>query len=241
MEGWKMMKYLAIVAVLLLAIACGSAATPTLEPTATARPTPTPTTEPTATTEPTPAPTPTPEPTATPIPTVTAVPPTGESQRIERIVGMSSPRLDAIRDKMESVDPVWTVYFYGADWQTPGKNTLMNDMFELLKLENIATHEGYQQISPEMIIEREPDIIIADSIESVVENPDLSGLHMVQDPEHIPHHIFVLSEGNSFSLDSHHFMDAVEEFAAFVYPEVFALKEKADQGHGHEKGGKHSH
>ena len=233
-----MINHLAIAAVLLLAVACGSAATPIPEPTATAIPTPTSAPEPTATAEPTPAPTPTPEPTATPTPVATPAPP---KEHAGQLAGNSDPRLDAIREKMESVNPVWTVYFHSDDWQTPGKNTLMNDVFELLKLENIATHEGYQPISPEIILDREPDIIIADSIESVVENPDLSGLHMVQDPEHIPDHIFVLSEGYSFSMDNHHFMDAVEEFAAFVYPEVFAQEEKADGGHTHEKGGKHSH
>ena len=221
-----MIKHLAIVAVILLVVACGRAATPTPEPTATARPTPT--VEPTATAEPTP----------TPPPTVAPVRQTGES---ERMAGVAGPRLDTIREKMESVEPVWTVYFHSDDWQTPGQNTLMNDVFELLKLENVATHEGYQQISPETIITREPDIIIADSIESVVENPGLSDLHMVQDPEHIPDHIFVLSKGNSFSVDSHHFMDAVEELAAFVYPKVFAHEEDSGGGHTHEQGGKHSH
>ena len=233
-----MIKRLAILAVPLLAVACGSAATPTVEPTATARPTPTP--EPTAAHIPTPTPTldPTTDPTTTPPLTATTVPPKEEAERIASIV---DPRLDAIREKMESVEPVWTVYFHSDDWQTPGENTLMNDVFELLKLENIATHEGYRQISPEIILDREPDIIIADSIESVVENPNLSGLHMVQDPEHIPDHIFVLSGGYSFSIDDHHFMDAVEEFAAFVYPKIFAQEKNADEGHGHEKGGKHSH
>ena len=245
-----MSKLLAIVAVLLLVVACSSAAVPTPEPTATARPTPTPTLEPTATPtpeptatpKPTPTPeptaTPTPEPTATPTPTETPVPPTEEAEHIE---GKVDPRLDAIREKMESVDPVWTVYYHSDDWQTPGRNTMMNDLFELLKLENIATHEGYQQISPEMIVAQEPDIIIADSIESVVENPDLSGLHMVQDPAHIPDHIFVLSGGRSFRPDDHHFMDTVEAFAAFVYPAVFAKREKPADKHTHGKGKKHSH
>ncbi len=238
-----MIKPLAIAVVLLLVVACGSAATPTPEPTAMAIPTPTSGPEPTATAEPAPSPTPTMKPTATK-PTATSTPvatPAPPTEHAERLPSKFDSRLDAIREKMESVEPVWTVYFHSEDWQTPGKNTLMNDLFELLKLENIATHEGYQRISPEMITDREPDIIIADSIESVVENPDLSGLHMVQDAAHIPDHIFVLSEGYSFGMDNHHFMDAVEEFAAFVYPEVFAQEEKADGGHGHEKGGKHSH
>ena len=106
---------------------------------------------------------------------------------------------------MESVDPVWTVYFHSDDWQTPGRNTLMNDIFELLKLENVATHEGFQPISPAVILDLEPDLIIADSVSSVVLNPALSGLHMVQDPSHIRHHIFVLSDDHSFSIDSHSF------------------------------------
>ena len=75
----------------------------------------------------------------------------------------------------------------------------------------------------------EPDIIITDSIMSVIGDPELSELHLVQDVSHIDHHLFVLSEGYSFSPDSDHFMDAVEELAAFVYPEVFA----EDDGHGH--------
>ena len=215
-----MIKNLAIVAMILLAVACSSEATPTPEPTATARPTPA--VEPTATAAPTP--------TAPPTPTAA---PVRQAEESERLAGVADPRLDTIREKMESVEPVWTVYFHSDDWQTPGQNTLMNDVFDLLKMENIATHEGYQQIDPETVVDREPDIVIADSIESVVGNPDLSGLHMVQDPGHIPHHIFVLSKGYSFSIDDHHFMDAVEELAAFVYPEVFDQDKHSGDGHTH--------
>ena len=216
----RVIKCLAIVAALMLVVACNSAATPTPEPTATMRPTPTP------------------APTATPTPTATPVPPTEVPERIAQV---ADPRLDALRETMESVEPVWTVYFHSDDWQTPGRNTLMNDVFELLKMENIATHEGYQPISPEVILDLEPDIIVADSVSSVVLDPALSGLHMVQDPSHIRHHIFVLSDDYSFSIDSPHFLDALEEFAAFVYPDVFAEEEEAADGHSHENGGGHSH
>ena len=140
---------------------------------------------------------------------------------------------------MDPVEPVWTVYFHASDWYTPGRSTVMSEVFELLKLENIATHEGYQEIAPETVIAAEPDIIIADSVDSIVRNPALSGLHMAQDPEHIPHHIFVLSEGLSFDADDHHFMDAVEKLAAFVYPDVFAKSEDADDSHSHDQGNDH--
>ena len=146
---------------------------------------------------------------------------TGAAEEAERVAGEFDERVHDIEHKMEEVEPTWTVYSHGFDWWTPGRNTLVNDVFELLKLENVADFEGYQQINPEIIVNKEPDIILADSVESVTENPVLSTLHMVEDPTHIEHHIFVMSEGNSFSVAGPRFIDAVEEFAAWVYPEVF--------------------
>ncbi len=222
-----MTKLIVLVAAFLLAVACSDAATPTPDPTAT--PTPIPTREPTAT----------PKPTATPAPTATPRPPAEEADRLQ---DLGDPRLIDIREKMESVEPVWTVYFHSEDWQTPGRNTLINDVFELIKLENIATHDGYREISPETVVALEPDIIVAESIESIVGNHDLSGLHMVEDPDHIPHHIFVLSEDLSFSFDNPRFMRAVEELAVFSYPEAFPDREEEEaEGHTHEEGETHSH
>ena len=67
---------------------------------------------------------------------------------------------------------------------------------------------------------------------------------MVQDPDHIPHHIFVLGEGLSFSFDNPRFMRAVEELAVFSYPEAFPDREEEEaeaEGHTHEEGEAHSH
>lgn len=262
-----MIKFLAIALFfLLLTIACGGDATPAPEPTpttellSTPEPTATPvppteTPEPTST--PTPEPTseptatPRPEPSPTPKPTATHVPPPTQTQ-YESAMNDLFPD---IQERMETVEPLWTVYFHSDDWQTPGINTTINGIFTLLKLENIVSHEGYQLVSPEMVVDREPDIIVADSMGSILENPDLSGLHMVQDPDHVPHHIFVLGDEYSFSPDSDHFKDAVRQFAAFVYPDVFGhygkmdtdrgmgLEEGEEAGddHDHDNGDGHSH
>lgn len=173
---------------------------------------------------PTATPTPTPAPTATPTPTATPLPPRLED---ERVAGRLGERLDAVQAMMSPVEPAWTVYVYSEDWQTPGRNTLMNDIFELLKLENIATHDGYQEFSPESIVAIEPDIIITDSLISVIGNPELSDLHFVQDATHIDHHVFVMREGYSFDPASPGFMETVEKLAAFAYPEV------SPEGDGH--------
>ena len=146
---------------------------------------------------------------------------TGATEDAEAVASDFDARVTAIEEKMESQEPTWRVYSHGFDWWTPGRNTLVNDVFELLKLENVADFEGYQQISPEVIVANEPDIIMADSIESVVDNPALSTMHMVEDPHHLEDHVFVMSEGNSFNVAGPRFMDAVEEFAAWVYPKLF--------------------
>ena len=211
---WSTRRHLAVVAVLPLVLGC------------TATPTPTPT------------PAPTPAPAVVPTATIAPATPTFEP---EHIPGEFEARVAAIRQKMDPVEPVWTVYFHGSDWRTPGRNTVMGQVFELLKMDNIATHEGYQEIDPETVVAAEPDIIIADSVDSIVKNPELSGLHVARDAGHVPHHIFVLDGGLSFDVYDHHFMDAVEKLAAFVYPEVFGHSEETDGGHSHDKGKKHSH
>ena len=198
-----MSKSLVIGVLLLLSVACGGAAAPTLAPPATPSPTLTPTTEPSATSPPTPAPTATPlaTPTSTPQPTVIPTVEVASEPPLpagEHDTGILVAVFPEISEKMKDIRPVYTAYYHSEDWHAPGKNTTVDEVFKLLKMENIATHEGHQQVSPAMVVDLEPDLIIADSIESVVENPALAGLHMVQDTLHIPHHIFVLREGYSF-------------------------------------------
>ena len=162
---------------------------------------------------------------------------------------------------MKDIRPVYTAYFHSEDWQAPGRGTTVDEVFKLLKMENIVTHEGHRQISPAVVVEHEPDLIIADSMESVVNNPDLAGLHMVQDTAHIPHHIFVMREGYSFYVADPGFRDTVLAFAAFAYPDTFVIEEgpvddhgerhddsgndpdgsQEEAGHGHGDGHSHGH
>ena len=251
-----MSKFLAIAALLLLTVACGTSAPPTLAPTATPRPVPTPTAEPTVTPQPTPTPTavptatPLPTPTSTPLPT--AIPTPTAIPVVEAAHGAPSegdghdpsllaPEFPEISEKMKGIRPVYTAYFHSADWQAPGKYTTVGEVFALLRMDNIVIHEGHQQISPAMVVDHEPDLIIADSIEAVVENPDLSGLHMVSDTAHIPHHIFELGEDYSFDSEDPRFKATVQAFAAFAYPDTFTVKEEPGHDHGHSHDHSHGH
>ena len=140
---------------------------------------------------------------------------TGATEEANAVADDFDARVAAIREKMESVEETKTIYSHGFGWWTPGRKTLINDVFELLKLENIADFEGYQQISPEAVVAANPDIIMGDP-DAVADETALAGLHGAE-----THHIFTLSPEHSFSVAGPRFIDAVEEMAAWVHPELF--------------------
>ena len=140
---------------------------------------------------------------------------TGATAEAGKLAGEFDARVAAIEDKLAGAESTKTIYSHGFQWWTPGSKTLVNDVFQLLKLRNIADFEGYQQISPEVVVAANPDIIMG-SIEDVTGEPTLAGL-----PAAAPDRIFTLSEANSFSVAGPRFIDAVEEMAAWVYPDLF--------------------
>ena len=140
---------------------------------------------------------------------------TGANDAAEAVAGEFDARVAAIREKMDSVSETQTIYSHGFQWWTPGDNTLVNDVFELLKLENVAQFEGYKPISPEEVVAANPDIIMGDPA-AVAEEAALAGLEAVTSGR-----VFNFSAGNSLSVAGPRFMDAVEEMAAWVYPDLF--------------------
>lgn len=140
---------------------------------------------------------------------------TGETGEANRVADDFDARVAAIVEALADVEPSRTIYSHGFGWWSPGRNTLINDVFELLKLQNIADFEGYQQISPEAVVAANPDYIMGDPA-SIAAEPALAGLHGAEE-----HHVFNLSEGNTFSVAGPRFIDAVEEMAAWFYPDLF--------------------
>jgi iron complex transport system substrate-binding protein len=103
----------------------------------------------------------------------------------------------------------------GSLW-TPGPDTLMGRVFELLKLDNIA-HDvsGYAQLSPEVIVERNPEIVIASFSDEITANPAFSGLSAVENGR-----VLVLSS-DALNVAGPRFVDGIEEIARWVYPDLF--------------------
>ena len=102
----------------------------------------------------------------------------------------------------------------GGLW-TPGPDTLIGSVFDLLKLRNIA-HDisGYAQINPEVVVERRPEIILASDIGAIESNPAFADVPAVKDGR-----IFV--PPGLFSVPGPRYIDGVEALAEWVYPEAF--------------------
>ena len=103
----------------------------------------------------------------------------------------------------------------GGLW-TPGPDTLIGQVFEVLKMRNIA-HDisGYAQLSPEIIVERDPDVIISSSADDMGGNPAFAGVTGVKNGR-----IFTPSS-DALSIAGPRFVEGIEELARWVYPDLF--------------------
>ena len=101
----------------------------------------------------------------------------------------------------------------GGFW-TPGPDTLVGEVFDLLKVENIA-HDisGYKQISPELIVARDPDVIIASDPESITGNDALKDITAVKEGR-----VIKLPSDALFNAGPR-FVAGIEELAKMLYPD----------------------
>lgn len=151
---------------------------------------------------------------------------TGAEASVERFTS----NLSAIVETMESVDGgLRVLQDVGSLW-TPGPDTLVGEVFELLKLENIASEvSGYEQLSPEAIVAGDPQIIITPDPESFTENPAFKNLSAVREGR-----VFSLPS-DALSLAGPRFVQGIEELARLAYPELFGARSWEDETDAVEK------
>ncbi len=140
---------------------------------------------------------------------------TGNPAAAAEVAATFRERVDTIAAALEDVEAGPSVFQDAGNLWTPGQNTLMQAVFDLLKLENVASDiDGYQQISPEVVVEKDPGILIGNP-EAFTGEPAFSQLKAVQDGR-------IFTPGtNALSVAGPRFMDGVEELARWVYPDIF--------------------
>lgn len=140
----------------------------------------------------------------------------GNPDAAETVARDFEARVAAIRETMEPVGAGPTVFQDVGGFWTPGQGTMMQEVFDLLKLENIAHDiEGYAQISPEVIVERDPTVIFTSNPEGFADEPAFESVRAVR------HGTLLTLGSDALSVQGPRFIEGVEEMARLVYPGIF--------------------
>ena len=140
----------------------------------------------------------------------------GNPDAAEQVARDFESRVTQIREVMAPIGAGPLVFQDVGGYWTPGRGTLMQEVFDLLKLENVAAEiEGYAQISPEVIVEKNPTIIISSSVEGIMSDDALSNVRAVKNGA-----IFTPST-DALSIPGPRFVDGIEEIAEWAYPPLF--------------------
>lgn len=124
-------------------------------------------------------------------------------------IGMISKEVDSVTKGPRIFQDV------GGLW-TPGANTLVDEVFDLLKADNIAKEiDGYAQISPEIIVEKNPEIIVTPNPEVFLDNKAYKNVSAVKNGK-----VYSL-KSDSLSVPGPRFPDGIIELARLIYPNKF--------------------
>ena len=109
-----------------------------------------------------------------------------------------------------------TVFYDTGSLWTPGHDTLIGQTLDLLKLQNIAKDiSGYKQYSKELIIQKNPQIIISSSPEYFTNSSEFKNLTAVKNKR-----IITINQ-ELLSIAGPRFIDGIEELGVAIYSPIF--------------------
>ncbi len=140
---------------------------------------------------------------------------TGGIHAAEASAARFEGRVRAVREKMEGVETRLKVFQDIGGFWTPGPNTLVGEVFELLKLDNIA-HDisGYAAMSPETIVARDPEIILTSDPDSIMRHPAFKDVSAVKSGR------VITPPSEALSIAGPRFAEGIEDLARLIYPEL---------------------
>ena len=125
-------------------------------------------------------------------------------------------RVDRIAGMVASQRPGASIFQDIGGFWTPGSGTLVGEVFELLNLRNVASDiSGYAQLSPEVIVEKNPHVILTTDRNAILDNPAFANIAAVRNGQ-----VFDLNS-TLLSVAGPRFVDGIEELAQLVYPALF--------------------
>ena len=141
---------------------------------------------------------------------------TGAVEESTRLATDFKSRVNAIETGLSNYKSGPSVFQDVGGLWTPGENTLIGNVFSLLKLDNIAAEvDGYAQISPEIIIESNPQYIIASDRNTFTNDPTFASITAVKNAS------IIVPVEDYLSIAGPRFIKGVELLAHYIYPGIF--------------------
>ena len=150
---------------------------------------------------------------------------TGKIEEAEKIVTDMKAKVEEVLAKTATVENKKKVFVETSpapEIYTPGKNTFMNQMLDMIGAENIAAdQEDWFMMDPEEIVNRNPEVIVVmyDYIDTAVE--DVYKRNGFDAITAVKEKAVVQVDENKTSRTGPRLADGLEEMAKAIYPEVF--------------------
>ena len=145
---------------------------------------------------------------------------TGSVRAGEEAAKTFESRIEQLRARIASLEQGPRIFHdASAGFWTAGPDTLVGQVYDLLKAQNIA-HEvsGYAQLSREVIVERDPELIITahpDLEQAYYDDPALTDVAAVRDKR------IETIDPDIISVAGPRYADAIEQLARLIYPDLF--------------------
>jgi iron complex transport system substrate-binding protein len=151
---------------------------------------------------------------------------TGENKKADELIKSMQDKLAEIKAKAAEIKEKKKVFVEvspAPEVFTTGKNTFMDDMITLINAENIANdQEGWIKIDQEVMIERNPDVIITtygfyteNAAEQVLSRQGWENVNAIKNKQVID------VDSDRVTRSGPRIVEGVEDLAKAVYPEVF--------------------
>tara|TARA_B110000263_G_scaffold249559_1_gene267529 strand:+ start:7390 stop:8271 length:882 start_codon:yes stop_codon:yes gene_type:complete len=139
---------------------------------------------------------------------------TGNKKEAENLVDSFDINLNSIINQVPDSSTKPVVYYHTFDYWTPGGNTLIGSIFELVDTNMVSRNlSGYSQISFEELVSQNPEFIFTDEwgYDQITSENALQSVNAIKNNQ-----VYILKNG-SLSVASHNIVLAIEELTNIIY------------------------
>ena len=138
---------------------------------------------------------------------------TGAVKEADILASDFEMRIDSIQNMLSPYKSGPSIFQDVGGLWTPGNNTLVGNVFKTLKLQNVAHDiQGYAQFSPETLIERNPQYIMAPYGDNISSDNKFKNMIAVRNGA------VIIPSDDYLSTSGPRFILGVEELAKTIYP-----------------------